>query len=43
LSELGAQAVRQLHRILALKENEIYKPEQIWLQPELVVRDSSLK
>jgi LacI family transcriptional regulator len=43
LSELGAQAVRQLHRILALKEDEIYKPEQIWLQPELVVRDSSLK
>jgi LacI family transcriptional regulator len=43
LSELGAQAVRQLHRILALKEDEIYRPEQIWLQPELVVRDSSLK
>jgi LacI family transcriptional regulator len=41
LIELGAQAVRLLHRMLSQKSDEGLRPEQIWLQPELIVRSSS--
>ncbi len=40
LIELGGQAVRLLHRMLQVKDSPI-QPEQIWLQPELIVRESS--
>lgn len=40
LVELGGQAVRLLHRILNQKE-ALYQPEQVWLQPELIVRAST--
>lgn len=43
LIELGSQAVRVLHHMLSLKEEEAYTPEQLTLQPELVVRASSTK
>jgi DNA-binding LacI/PurR family transcriptional regulator len=40
---MGAQAVRLLHRLLTLRDSDADRPEQIWLQPELVVRASSTK
>jgi len=43
LAEMGAQAVRLLHRLLTLRESDADRPEQIWLQPELVVRSSSTR
>jgi LacI family transcriptional regulator len=43
LVEMGAQAVRLLHRMLSQRESESIHPEQIWLQPELVVRASSMR
>jgi len=43
LIELGSQAVRVLHHMLSLKEEEVFDPEQITLQPELVIRASSSK
>jgi LacI family transcriptional regulator len=41
LAEMGAEAVRMLHRALTHPEHEPYPPEQVWLTPELVVRASS--
>jgi len=41
LIELGSQAVRLLHNILTYKGEGTCPPEQIVLQPELVVRSSS--
>jgi LacI family transcriptional regulator len=43
LQEMGAEAVRMLHRALSQPEGESYPPEQVWFSPELVVRASSLK
>lgn len=43
LLELGASAVRLLHQVLSQPENPYIFPEQIWLQSELVVRESSLR
>ncbi len=43
LAEMGAEAVRMLHRALSQPEGETYPPEQVWLSPELIVRASSLK
>jgi len=43
LIELGSQAVRLLHHMLSLKDEEAFTPEQISLQPELIVRASSTK
>ncbi len=43
LTEMGSQAVRMLHRLLTLRDSDADRPEQIWLQPELVVRSSSTR
>ncbi len=43
LIELGSQAVRLLHHMLSLKEDDDHTPEQILLQPELIVRASSVR
>ncbi len=43
LAEMGSQAVRMLHRLLTLRDSDAARPEQIWLQPELVVRSSSTR
>lgn len=44
LHELGCVAVRQIVRMIdtGREANSIYEPKSIWLQPELVVRESSL-
>lgn len=43
LTELGAQAVRMLHHRLCNEEHDVHASEIIWLQPELIVRESSRK
>ncbi len=43
LIEMGAQAVRLLHRMLSQKDGESIHPEPIWLQTELIVRASSTR
>lgn len=43
LTELGAQAVRMLHHRLCGEEKIPSLTEIIWLQPELIVRESSQK
>ena len=43
LAEMGAEAVRMLHRALSHPEGDSYPSEQVWLSPELVVRASSQK
>jgi LacI family transcriptional regulator len=43
LEEMGAEAVRMLHRALSYADNTPYPPEQVWLRPELVVRTSSIR
>jgi LacI family transcriptional regulator len=43
LAEMGAQAMRMLHRALTHPGSDAYPPEQVWMRPELVIRDSSLK
>lgn len=43
LAEMGAEAVRMLHRALSHSASEPYPPEQVWLSPELVIRASSLR
>lgn len=43
LAEMGAQAMRMLHRALTHSGPDPYPPEQVWMRPELVVRASSQK
>jgi len=43
LTELGAQAVKMLHHRLCKEDHFTPSSETIWLQPELIVRESSQK
>jgi LacI family transcriptional regulator len=43
LLEVGTQAVRLLQRVLeAQKNGDGFQPETVWIQPELIVRESSV-
>jgi LacI family transcriptional regulator len=43
LLEVGTQAVRLLQRVLeAQKNGDGFQPEAVWIQPELIVRESSV-